>query len=506
MKHLFLVILLAGASIHSSIPFISQKKIQRLPGQNSSDVVNSDSIIKYPAWIDSAIIYEITPGTFVKNGTFTDIMQKLPELKKLGVNTIWLQPIFKTHFKGQGYDVTDYFTLRPDFGDEVQLQQLITTAKKLQLRVILDFVPNHTSVFHPYAVDVAAQGKASKYYNYFQHTTDNVPYSSLYKTDSLGFVHYFWNHLVNLDYNNEEVKKWIIDACKYWVQKFDIDGYRFDAVWAVNARAPSFGKRLQSELKSIKPGLLLLAEDKGADASVYQKGFDAAYDWEIDTAWISHWSWQYEYSPRNDLTIFNHLVIAKRSELLRKALFHNGDSIHPRLRFIENNDLPRFIKIHGLERTKMAAALLFSLPGIPLIYNGQEIGSTVHPYSSNPVFLKDQTIESLDSNNLFPYYEKLIDLRKKYECLRSRFIEELQVSPSDGIVAFHRWSGNQHSIVVINLDEQSRNVKVFPGIFLNDKKKYMLKDMLTNEFFSIDNNEVDINMNGYSTRILLLTN
>jgi glycosidase len=498
MKHLLLITLLTGINVHSPViakTFFSPKNI---------DTLNIDSTPRPAAWINSAIIYEITPATFVKDGTFNDITKKLSELKQLGVNTIWLQPIFKTHFKGQGYDITDYFSLRSEFGDETQLQKLIVTAKKLQLRVILDFVPNHISVFHPYAIDVAEQGKASRYYNFFQHTNDGAPYSSLYQTDSLGFVHYFWNHLVNLDYNNEEVQQLIIDACKYWVRKFDIDGYRFDAVWAVNARAPSFGKRLQSELKSVKPDLLLLAEDKGADGTVYEKGFDAAYDWEIDTTWISHWSWEYDYSPQNDLTIFNHPVVAKRSELLRKALFHNGDSVHPRLRFIENNDLPRFTKIHGIERTKMAAALLFSLSGIPLIYNGQEIGSTVHPYSSRAIFSKDQTIESLDSSHLFNYYKSLIDLRKKYESLRSPFIEELQVS-SNGVVAFHRWSRDQHIIVVINMDEQSQNVKVFAENILTRVKNYKMKDMLTNEIFLSANNEVDVKMNGYSTRILLLT-
>ena len=149
----------------------------------------------HAAWIDSAIIYEITPYVFVHDGQYDDITAKLPELKQLGVNTIWLQPVYKTRHGGQGYDVTDYFSLRPDLGTEKQLQQLIDKAKKLDLRVMFDFVPNHTSISHPYAEEVIQYGDKSHYYNFYQHTNDGAEYSSFYKIDSLGFVHYFWDNL-----------------------------------------------------------------------------------------------------------------------------------------------------------------------------------------------------------------------------------------------------------------------------------------------------------------------
>jgi hypothetical protein len=105
-------------------------------------------------------------------------------------------------------------------------------------------------------------------------------------------------------------------------------------------------------LKSVKPGLLLLSEDKGALSQAYQLGFDAAYDWTTDTTWVSQWSWQTHYNEKNSLTIFNDSNVSKRRDLLRKALFNNGDSKHLRLRFLENNDMPRFIKSHDLQQTK----------------------------------------------------------------------------------------------------------------------------------------------------------
>lgn len=461
----------------------------------------------HAAWIDSAVIYQITPGNFVKKGNYDDITAKLPELKQLGINTIYLQPVYKTFRGGQGYDVTDYFSLRPDLGTEAQLSNLISVAKKLQFKVLFDFVPNHTSINHPYAQDYIKYGKASHYYSYYQHVNDGKKYSSLYHKDDKGFVAYFWDNLVNLDYNNPEVQQWIIEATKYWLRRYDIDGYRFDAVWGINARNPEFGLRLQAELKSIKPGLLLIAEDKATDKTVFEKGFDAAYDWTADTAWISKWSWQTNHDARKNLTIFNLKDTAKRAALMRKALF--GNSNMPKtLRFIENNDVPRFIASQGVKETKAAAALMFALPGIPMLYNGQEIGSTQFPYSRAPIFKQQQSIRSLDSLGMFSFYQKLIQLRMQYPALRQSSMAEVPVSGSGSVIAVHRWEGGQHFIVVINLN----NAQVNAQLDLKDQAdmpqlsdKTYLQDVLGNDLFTIDNTaDINIPLGQYGIMWLLI--
>ncbi len=457
----------------------------------------------HAAWIDSAIIYEITPNVFVHHGQYNDITAKLPEIKKLGVNTIWLQPVYKTHHGEQGYDITDYFSLRTDLGSEEQLQRLITKAKQLNLRVMLDFVPNHTSIFHPYAEEVIQYGDRSHYYNFYQHKDDGAPYSSDYKIDGLGFVHYFWNDLVNLDYDNPEVQQWMIEAYKYWLQKYDIDGYRIDAAWAYNARNPSFGKQLQTALKSIKPDILLLVEDKGALSQVYVQGYDAAYDWTADSNWISSWSWATEYSATKNPTIFNYPDEQKRSSLLNKSFFHNGDTTHLRLRFLENNDQSRFITAHGLDRTRMAAALLFSSPGLPMIYNGQEIGFERKPYSNRAIFKSNESIQSLDSNGLFPLYQQLNALRLKYNALRSTHMAALPVKPAT-MYALHRWQNDQNIVVLINLDKNESSAELnIHSLKKPTAGKFI--DLLTKETFVIDSakNVLIVPMKKYSTRLLL---
>ncbi len=459
---------------------------------------------QHAQWIDSAIIYEITPYKFVHDGQYDDITKKLPEIKSLGINTIWLQPVYATHDGEQGYDIIDYFSLRPDLGTEEQLARLIKTAKNLNLRVMFDFVPNHTSIHHPYAKDVIEFGEKSHYYNFYQHTNDFAQYSSDYTFDSLGFVHYFWKNLVNLNYNNPEVQQYILEAMKYWLTKFDLDGYRLDAMWALNARDSSFGKRLQATLKSIKPDILLLAEDKGARRIVYKEGYDAAYDWRADTSWISSWSWATDYSRLHDPTIFNYNNPEKRSLLLNKALF-SGDTNHLRFRFLENNDVQRFISEHGLKRTKMAAVLLFSLPGIPMIYDGQEIGFQRKPYTNISIFKSDQTIQSLDSDRLFTYYKQLTSLRLKYDALRSNHMQALPVTPAT-MYTLDRSANNQHIFVVINLGEDSATAKIDISSLQTSCCGNSYVDLLNGEIFHADENETYLNipMGPYTTKLLLI--
>ena len=170
----------------------------------------------YPQWMDTAVIYQITPYSFVENGTFDAITEKLHEVKSLGVNTIWLQPVFKSFYGGQGYDVIDYFSLNPNLGSERQMQQLIATAKALEMRVLFDVVLNHSSIHHPYAQDRKKYGPHSHYYDFYQHQDDGRPYSSFYTIDEDGFINYFWDDLVNLNYQNEEVQRWMLEVCKFW--------------------------------------------------------------------------------------------------------------------------------------------------------------------------------------------------------------------------------------------------------------------------------------------------
>ncbi|WP_164849876.1 alpha-amylase family glycosyl hydrolase [Mucilaginibacter limnophilus] len=463
-----------------------------------------------PKWIDDAIIYQITPAYFVKKAGFDAITAKLAEIKALGVNTIYLQPVTKSEKGGQAYDVIDYLTIDERLGNAQQLKKLVNSAKALNLRVLLDLVPNHTSISHPYAIDCIKNGTDSHYFKFYQHTNDGAPYSSFYHTDSNKFVYYFWNGLVNLDYQNPEVQQWMIEICKYWLREFDIDGYRFDAVWGINSRTPKFAHRLRTELKIIKPDVLLLAEDKATDPSVFAKGFDAAYDWTADTAWISQWTWQTHHDNKKSLTIFNLADSTKRAAKLNKAIFHETVLDKPVLRFLENNDLPRFIGSHTLAQTKMAAGLLFAMPGIPMLFNGQEIGRINHPYSGRTIFYADKTIQQLDSVGMIAYYKRLIDLRKQYPALSQSRTNPVQVTEANNVVALHRFTDKQHFIVLLNLSGAANTATINMQNVQMADKPLLATDVLTNTNYKLNKTksvyELSVPMEGYAVKWLLLTN
>jgi glycosidase len=249
----------------------------------------------------------------------------------------------------------------------------------------------------------------------------------------------------------------------------------------------------------------LLAEDKGALRSVYKKGYDAAYDWRADSNWISSWSWATDYNPPYNPTVFNYDNEKRRSALLNNSLFLNGDTTHLRFRFLENNDQERFIIQHGKERTKMASALLLALPGIPMIYNGQEIGFARKPYSDKAIFKANQTIQSLDTNNLFSWYQKLNILRLQHGALLSNHMESLPVNLQT-MYALHRWSDTENIIVLTNLTNKDATAIVkIRSLKKATKDAVKYTDLITEEDFYADSNAsfLNVSMKRYSTRLLL---
>lgn len=478
---------------------------------DSISVIPFDIKNDYAEWIDKAIIYEITPSIFVENGKFRFITRKLNEIKELGVNTIWIQPVYGTFGGGMGYDVINYFGVRGDLGGEAELTELVNTAKAMGFRILFDFVANHSSINHAYAKESSLYDSLSHYYDYYQRVEDNAPYSQHYKHYK-GFINYFWNDLPNLNFENPEVRRWMLEAIKFWIEKYDIDGYRFDAIWGVNARRPDFTKELRLALKRLKPDLLMLAEDKATWESVFDERFDAAFDWAAGEEWVSQWSFQTTYSMNTNNTIFNNSE-SVRSNRLRNALTNYGQGFAPDakvLRFIENNDTYRFIQHHGLERTKMAATLMFGLNGIPMIYNGQETGNDEHPYSSDGIYLAGASIKSYDKLGLFSFYTRLTQLKNQLPSLNNNSYEEIKVTPSETVFAFRRWESDQNVISLLNMGSSDRDASIIIPIekmSLDSAKTYYLTDMITGEAFTASVNQlknITIPIPGYTTRLMLL--
>jgi glycosidase len=221
-------------------------------------------------------------------------------------------------------------------------------------------------------------------------------YADHYARDIAGtYTHYFnWTDLINLNYDNPAVQEMVVEAMRYWVTEHDIDGYRMDAAWGIRQRTPQFWPECLLRLRESKPDLFLLAEASTLDPYYHRAGFDSAYDW---TNHLGTWAWGHAFTdtkgPANDL----------RYHLDRSTA--NGDVF----RFLNNNDTgPRFITRHGPELTRVATAVLLTLPGTPCLYMGDEVGLEFTPYRD-----RGPVTWSADPD-LYDFHRRLIALRTRH--------------------------------------------------------------------------------------------
>ncbi|HEX2280646.1 MAG TPA: alpha-amylase family glycosyl hydrolase, partial [Thermomicrobiales bacterium] len=390
-----------------------------------------DPIHERASWIADAVVYGVVPRNFDPPG-FEGVAARLTDLADLGVTALWFAPITRTQPDLFGYEVTDYFDVRAEYGTKEDFRTLVDAAHARGLRVLMDFVPNHTSIEHPYARDATANGETSTYWDFY----DRDPGGNL--------THYFnWTHLPNLNYDNPEVARFMMEAFTYWVREFDIDGFRVDAVWGIKERNPEWLTSFLAEMNRIKPDSLLIAEGSARDRFYFEQGFDAAYDWTDE---LGHWAWGDALGG-----------IAPIGEEMVSVLTDGGRGYHEDalvMRFLNNNDTgQRFISTYGVDFYRTALAMLLTLPGLPCLYTGDEMGAEYQPYSQlGP-------IDWTDRHGLRDVTKKLIAIRRSAPALHSREWLPLSVEPATPLFAYLRTSKNGREPVVVMLNFSGTDVE-----------------------------------------------
>ncbi|HEX8132842.1 MAG TPA: alpha-amylase family glycosyl hydrolase, partial [Actinomycetes bacterium] len=322
------------------------------------------------------------------------------------------------------YAITDYFRLDPSWGPPEAFASMVGKAHQLGMHVLLDIVPNHLSVESPWFQDAQAHGQASHYWGFFDRDAGGEP------------THYFdWTHLPNLDYGHPEVRRMVVEAFSHWVRDLGVDGFRVDAAWGVQRRRPDFWPALRRELKRIDPDLLLLAEGSARDPYFFTHGFDLAYDWTDEPG---RWAWTGAFDHPQET-----------GSRLAAAIANPPRGYAPGavvLRFLNNNDTDvRFVDRHGPARTRVAAILQFTVPGVPALFAGDEIGASYRPYADlAPIPWRDR-------HGLRPLYRRLIDLKHRLPALHTGQLDLVASTPG-GSFAYLRpaATGGQPVLVVLN--------------------------------------------------------
>lgn len=335
-------------------------------------------------WASNAVIYEMNVRQYTPEGTFAAAQAHLPRLKELGVDVVWLMPIYPIGVKerkgtlGSYYAISDYCAVNPEFGDMTDFQNFLDSAHEEGLKVILDWVANHTS---PDAKWI-----------------DECP-ADWYERDSLGntIVEYDWTDIAALNYDNKEVWNAQEKAMKFWLDK-GVDGFRCDMACEVPVE---FWRQTIANLKKSNPDMFMLAE--GEDSGLHQDAFNASYSWELHH-------------------LLNAIAQGKKGTADLAAYLEKDARTYPedayRLMFTSNHDENSWT---GTEFERMGdaakamAVLTFTLPkSLPLIYTGQEIG-----WNKRFEFFEKDPVAEWPDNEYTEFYKGLTALRHDNPALAS---------------------------------------------------------------------------------------
>ena len=437
----------------------------------------------HPAWVDTQVVYSIFVRSFSETGNFSEITNRIPELKELGINSIWFLPVHPTTNNigpdNPGYAITDYYGLYENYGTNNDFKNLVNTAHQNGIKVVMDHVIQHTSILHPFMKDANLNKQYSPYYPFYMWDANN------------NFQYLFtWVDLPSINYEQESTRQYLLDMASYWVQDFNVDGFRCDVAWAINDLRPSgpaYWKNFRSKIKSIKPDVFLLAEADAEYTRYFDDKFDAAYDWK----WFN-----------NVKSIFGG---SGSIDSLNTAIEYYYSSSFPKdarpFKFIENQDEQRFIEAFGLSASKLAAALLFSSPGIPMLYAGQEVGE--HSFRG--------IINWNDPSNLRPYYKKLTKIRHENLALSVGDFARIPNSNSNLVYSYLRTFESNDVISIINFNTSQTNTTInvpIENISFDSTASFYLNDVLNNQSFSVVGSQLRnyaISIPAKTARILVLS-
>ena len=431
-------------------------------------------------WWRTAVFYEIFVRSFYDTnndgiGDFNGITAKLDHLESLGINAIWLMPIHPSP-SYHGYDVMDYYDVNPEYGSMDDFKNLLNEAHKRDIRIIIDFVINHTSSEHPWFKDANAD-PASPYRDFYVWA--DQPGTGNWHTGQNGYYYgYFWEGMPDLNYNNPEVTEAMLAISDFWLNEVGIDGFRVDAVKHLieadgkveNTPAThTWLKDFYTTYKAQDPQAYTIGEVFGAGSSVVKlytgDELDHIFNFEMSSGFVN--------STNGGAN--SGITSAYKFAFMDMPDFNYAT-------FLTNHDQNRVMSVFNgnVDKAKVAAFLMLTAPGTPYIYYGEEIGmqgekpdedirmpmqwsaetfagfSTVTPWRApnEDYTTVNVDAESQDPNSLLNHYRALIQLRKEHPALNSGNAVLVETNVSS-VFALLRQKGDESILLIVNLGKTS---------------------------------------------------
>jgi alpha-amylase len=468
--------------------------------QNESTAATVEKVSLWP----QGITYEIFVRAFADAdgdgiGDIKGMTSKLDYLQDLGVEAVWLMPIMKspTYHK---YDVVDYYAIDPEYGTMEDFKTFIAEAHKRDIKVVIDYVINHTGRDHPWFQE-AAKDKNSSYRDYYvwadekeikrrgavkEMTLDSQEINPWHEAqgNKEKYYGYFWAGMPDLNYDNPEVKEEIFRIGKYWLTEVGVDGFRLDAAKHIfptgeEEKNHAFWVDFRKEMESAKKDVYLVGEvwDKAEVVAPYLKGLHALFNFDLGYAIT-----KVVRNEQDTMLVRTHKNI--------RDYYNNIAPNFIDATFLTNHDQNRILsELKGnKDQAKMAASILLTLPGAPYLYYGEEIGmlgkkpdeqirepflwapageskvqtSWSEAKHSTPDAVRSVQEQLGDTNSLLNHYKKVIALRRSSETLTLGQLELAQIN-NPNVVAFYRTHENDSMLVVHNITGNTVEVDLPAG-------------------------------------------
>jgi glycosidase len=425
------------------------------PGRHDAADENTDSIahqspgsnVSHPDWSKSANIYEVNLRQYTSQGTINAFVEQLPRLKEMGVDILWMmpvQPIGEKNRKGNlgsYYSVRDYRAINPEFGTMEDFKMMVNKAHELGMKVIIDWVANHTAWDHAWVNE----------------------YPEFYDIDSTGnmYAPFGWEDVVQLDYVNDALRDAMIGELKFWIREADIDGYRCDVAGMVPT---DFWNRTRRELDKIKP-VFMLAEAEKEELLI--DAFDMDYGW--------HFHHLSNLIARGDTSA---AVIAAYFESLSETFPQGAYKMNFTTNHDENSWNGTVHERYG-EGFKTFAVLMATVPGMPLVYSGQEaaLDKRLQFFEKDPINWNNYLLKD--------FYKTLLELKHSNQALWNGEFGGEYISvktDNEAVVAFTRTKNNQSVLVILNLSASPHDVTLRGDAYAGDyndvfgNKKITMRD------------------------------
>ena len=414
-------------------------------------------IYSVPEWAHGTVWYQIFPDRFHRSpnygkqdnyvswdtlptrenhfgGNLSGILEKLPYLQELGIQVIYLTPVFLSP-SNHKYDTKDYYQIDPAFGTEQDLIELVERCHKINIRVVLDGVFNHCGYeFAPFQ-DVLKNGAASPYANWFY--IDNFPVQS----DPLNYEcvgYYKW--MPKLRYDNPEVRKYFLDVGRFWIRRANIDGWRLDVADEVDF---TFWQEFRQAIKAENPNALLLAE-------TWKNGSDLLRGDQMDSIM--------NYLFRDACLDFfaQGIIDALDFDSRIQWILHNTPMPMQQIMYnlLGSHDTPRLATLCGNDNRKIQLAVAFQMlfPGMPVVYYGDEIGLEG---DNDPDCRRTMNWDNVD-NDMHAFFKCMIELRRNSPTIR--YGDYRTVLCDKFVYGFTRHFNDEAIYIVINNSIDNKDI------------------------------------------------